>query len=87
MLSSCVLLVVIVLKTSCFVVFKLSSLGAGVDVDGNGNGKAVDELIVDIGEDDIVVTFKTDGVVDEDEFVELSSANTYIDIIMTSNNV
>lgn len=78
-------MVVIVLKTSCFVVFKLSSLGAGVDVDGDGI--AVVELIFDVAKDDIVVTFKTDGVVDEDEFVELSIATTYIDIKMTSSNV
>lgn len=63
----------------------LSSLGAGVDVDGNG--KAVVELTLDVANVDIVVTFKTDGVVDEDEFVELSIATTYIDIKITSNNV
>lgn len=63
----------------------LSSLGAGVDVDGNG--KAVVELTFDVTKDDIVVTFKDDGVVDEVEFVELSIATTYIDINMTSSNV
>lgn len=63
----------------------LSSLGAGVDVDGNG--KAVVELTLDVANVDIVVTFKTDVVVDEDEFVELSIATTYIDIKMTNNNV
>ena len=56
-------------------------------MDVDGSGKAVVELIFDVVKDDIVVTFKTDGVVGGDEFVELSSATTYIDIKMTSNNV
>lgn len=69
----------------------MSSLGAGVDVDGNG--KAVVELTFDVVKDDIVVTFKIADcvvvvvVVVEDEFVELSSATTYIDMKMTSNSI